>query len=107
MLLMSLQAYKALTFFVQMSSTKTINQLRQQRDAMLAGIKHIQDQLEMHRKSIADLEPMLLVIEEGDKGHLRSPRMVKAKAQMDTLKVVPSFNGQIQLLTLFRKNQRI
>ena len=72
------------------SSSKIIKRLRQQRYDMLAGIKHIQTQLKMHRQSIADLEPMVL----GDQGDLsRSPRSVKAKVQMETLKVVPSPNG--------------
>ena len=88
-----------------MSSTETINQLRQQRDAMLAGIKYIQDQLEMHQESIEDLEAIL---EEGDERSLdRPPQIVKARSQMETLKVVSSPNRQIQSLMLYRNNRRI
>ncbi len=68
--------------------SETMDQLRQQHKKLQADIIREQAVLEVHHKSVADLEAQVLAFEEGDQGNLSQfTRLMRAASNMKVLKV--------------------
>ena len=90
-----------------MSSSKTIEELRQKRDKMQADVNGMKGDLATRQKRIADLESQILALGEDYEGNfIRLARFMEATKDMETLKVVSFLTRQIQSLMLSRNNQR-
>ena len=89
-----------------MSSSKTIDERRQQREKMQERVNNMEVDLKARLKRIADFESHLLLLENGEKGSLfRLAKSMKTTEDMETLKVVSLLNRHVQLL-MFSSNSR-
>ena len=89
-----------------MSSSKTIDERRQRRDKMQAGVNNIKIDLEARQRHIADFESNLLLLKNGNKASLfRLAKLKETTENMETLNVVFLLNRQTQSL-IFSSNKR-
>ena len=88
-----------------MSSSKTIDERRQQRDELQAAVDKMKVDRKALKKSIATLEHHVLKLEIGEKGSLyRLAKLIDSTEDMEILKVVSFFNRKIQSL-MFSSNK--
>ena len=103
----SFKVAKEFINFAQMSSSETVDQLRQKLAKLDADIDSGQKELVKRKKKVKDLETEVRKFEEGKDGILnRLALFVKATKDMEAVKVLPCLKRQNQLLISSRKNRR-